>query len=108
MGGANGSRERAPDDKLRDTHHLLNDGDGFREGLNSSYKSADLPDGQITDLAVQPLREKYSASRSTQIKSIYPAILSRERGVSRSSRTLGRDVVDAAASGALVKQRADE
>jgi hypothetical protein len=33
--GANGSRECAPDDKLRDTHH--NDGDGFREGLHPSY-----------------------------------------------------------------------
>src|SRR6266446_3194423 len=32
MGGANGSRECAPDDELRDTHHFLN-GDGFREGL---------------------------------------------------------------------------
>jgi len=35
MGGANGSRECAPDDKLRDTHHLsmraVQD-DGFRKG----------------------------------------------------------------------------
>jgi hypothetical protein len=36
MGGANGSRECAPDDKLRDTHHGPNDGDGFREALNPS------------------------------------------------------------------------
>jgi hypothetical protein len=41
MGGANGSRERAPDDKLRDTHHFLN-GDGFREGLNPSCASNDF------------------------------------------------------------------
>jgi hypothetical protein len=46
MGGANGSRECAPDDKLRDTHHDPNDGDRFREALNSSYDL--LPDGQIT------------------------------------------------------------
>jgi len=36
MGGANGSRECAPDDELRDTHHVRNDGDGFREGLSPS------------------------------------------------------------------------
>jgi hypothetical protein len=41
MGGANGSRECAPDDKLRDTHHVLN-GDGFREGLNPSHTSNDF------------------------------------------------------------------
>jgi hypothetical protein len=35
MGGANGSREGAPDDKLRDTHHVsmyTQQGDGFRKG----------------------------------------------------------------------------
>jgi hypothetical protein len=37
MGGANGSRECAPDDKLRDTHPVLDDGDGFREGLSPFY-----------------------------------------------------------------------
>ncbi len=30
MGGANGSRECAPDDRLRDTHQLK--ADGFRKG----------------------------------------------------------------------------
>jgi hypothetical protein len=39
MGGANGSRECAPDDKLRDTHQLqFAKYDGFREGLNPSYR----------------------------------------------------------------------
>jgi hypothetical protein len=38
MGKANGSRECAPDDELRDTHQLqFIDGDGFREELNPSY-----------------------------------------------------------------------
>jgi len=51
MGGANGSRECAPDDKLRDTHPVLDDGDGFREGLSPFYDLlhvSGLPDGQIT------------------------------------------------------------
>jgi hypothetical protein len=38
MGGANGSRECAPDDKLRDTHQSkLAEMMGFRKGLNPSY-----------------------------------------------------------------------
>ena len=36
---------------------------------------------------VQPLLQKYSASRFTQITSISPAVSSHSRGVSRSSRT---------------------
>src|SRR6266852_1040509 len=48
---------------------------------------------------VQSCRKKEIASRFPQIKSITVAIPSRERGVSRSSRTLVRDAVDAAASG---------
>ncbi len=36
MGGVNGSRECATDDELRDTHHVRNDGDRFRAGLNPS------------------------------------------------------------------------
>jgi hypothetical protein len=37
IGGANGSRQCAPDDRLRDTHHVPKHRDGFREGLNPSY-----------------------------------------------------------------------
>ncbi len=38
MGGANGSRECAPDDKLRDTHQLpFAKMMGFARGLNPSY-----------------------------------------------------------------------
>jgi hypothetical protein len=51
---------------------------------------------------VQSSREKYLASvfQKFVIWSRHPASL--QRGASRSSRTLGRDAVDAAASGAIV------
>jgi hypothetical protein len=38
-----------------DTHHVLNDIDGFGEGLNPSYKPGRLPDGQITESCPAPL-----------------------------------------------------
>ena len=47
--------------------------------------------------AVQPAREKYFAYAVGQISATTRAIPARKRGVSRSSRTLGRDAVDAAA-----------
>src|SRR5882762_4850147 len=43
---------------------------------------------------VQPLLQKYSASRFTQIKSISPAVLS-HRGALRNVINAGRDAVDA-------------
>jgi len=46
---------------------------------------------------VQSFSKKYFASLFPQITSISPVILSHMRGVSRSSRTLVRDAVDAAA-----------
>ena len=49
---------------------------------------------------VQFLPQKYSPFRLPQISSRNPAISSPTRGVSRSSRTLGWDAVDAAVSGA--------
>jgi hypothetical protein len=57
-----------------DTHHVLNDGDGFREGLNPSYASADLPDGQITDSCPAPLRKifRFSANPNQLYKSRHP------------------------------------
>ncbi len=58
----------------------MNAGDGFRKGLNPSCECADLPVGQISDLAVQSLREKYSASPLTQIKSTTPAVPFRQEG----------------------------
>src|ERR1700737_440454 len=49
----------------------------------------DLPDGQISDLAVQPPLQKYSASPVGQIISIASPVSPDERGGSRSSRTRG-------------------
>src|SRR5258708_40055512 len=46
---------------------------------------------------VQSCLQKYSASHLTQITSRTPAVPLLTRGVSRSSRTRGRDAVDAAA-----------
>ena len=80
MGGANGSREYAPDDKLRDTHQFeFAEMMGF-EGLNPSYelraassraqaKSRDpaatkQPDGQITQSLSSPSRKNISLSPS--------------------------------------------
>jgi hypothetical protein len=61
-----------------DTHHV-DDSDGFREGLNPSYDLPDglfdLPDGQISELAVQPHLQKYFASpfgRNSFIDSAIP------------------------------------
>ena len=45
---------------------------------------------------VQSFREKHFASVLTQITGLSPAIPSHQRGVSRSSRTLVRDAMDAA------------
>ncbi len=57
------------------------------------------PDGQITWAirrpSVQPLVKKYSALFLTQITGLSWASRPHERGVSRSSRTLGRDAMDA-------------
>ena len=48
------------------------------------------PDGQINDLAVQPLREKYSASPPTQINSRTPAIPSHTEQLCGSRPAIGR------------------
>jgi hypothetical protein len=62
----------------------------------------DLPDGQITDLPVQPLLQKDSGFRLTQIKSTTPPSRP-ERGAYRDRHgRWARDAVDAAASGARV------
>ena len=61
--GEAGPRECARDDKLRDTHHVLNDSDGFREGLNpscdrcltgKSVKSCLAPFAKIFRFALYP------------------------------------------------------
>jgi hypothetical protein len=69
--------------------------------------TTDLPDGQITDFPVQPLLQKYFPSRLTQITSISTAVSPPEGRIAIVTDA-GWDAVDAAASGALVKQRADE
>jgi hypothetical protein len=55
----------------------------------------DLPDGQISDLAVQPPLQKYSASRVGQIISIAPPVSPDERGGSRVVTNARWDAVDA-------------
>jgi hypothetical protein len=58
---------------------------------------------------VQISAKKYFGFRHPQITSISASILSRLRGVSRSSRTLERDAVDAAVPAyGLISGRADE
>jgi hypothetical protein len=54
----------------------------------------DLPGGQISELAVQPPLQKYSASRLTQIKSISLAIPSQTEGRFAIVTDAGRDAVD--------------
>ncbi|SRR6266851_1089303 len=48
-----------------------------------------LPDGQISDLAVQPRLQKYFCFRAPQITSRTLPSRAHKRGASRSSRTLG-------------------
>ena len=54
------------------------------------------------DLVVQPSCDKIFRFTRRSDRGLHLRALSHERGVSRSSRTLGQDVVDAAASGAHV------
>ncbi len=56
---------------------------------------SDLPDRQFCAPHVKPFSEKYFCLTETKIAPIFLPIPSRVRGVSRSSRTLGRDAVDA-------------
>jgi hypothetical protein len=57
--------------------------------------SEKLPVGQISDLAVQPPRKKYSTLFLPQITGLFDAVSSLTRGRWPSSRTLGWDAVDA-------------
>ena len=56
--------------------------------------SADLPDGQIGELPVQPHLQKYFRFRLTQISSLIRAVPS-HRGALRNVINAGRDAVDA-------------
>jgi hypothetical protein len=64
------------------------------------FRSPILPDGQITCRHVHPRFKKYFPSLSGQITGDVCAVPAQERGVSRPSRTLGRDAVDAGSVGA--------
>ena len=46
----------------------VDEDDGFREGLNPSYRT-DLPDGLFGSLPVQPCLQKHFRSRAPQIRS---------------------------------------
>jgi hypothetical protein len=52
-----------------------------------SVLPANLPDGQISDLPVQPFSQKYFASRFNQISFLIPAIPSHTEGRCAASRT---------------------
>ena len=97
---ANGSRECAPDDRLREAIHL----DARQAWIASSASllamtaMQKLPDGQITSCfpkwLVQPLLQKYFPSHLTQISSLIRTVPSQERGVAHVIN-VGRDAVDA-------------
>jgi hypothetical protein len=111
MGGANGSRECAPDDKLRDTHQFeFAEMMGFRKGLNPSYeprypalrscfvsRASEISRSgrdKTTRRAnhqnpVQTSARKYFAFAVGQITDLTSPVSPDERGGSRSSRTCG-------------------
>jgi hypothetical protein len=71
MGGAAASAEvcRATAESGSDSHHDVDEREGFREALNPSYG---LPDGQISSplqlWRVQPLLQKYFCFSEMQIR----------------------------------------
>src|SRR5712664_1508007 len=65
--------------------------------LVGSQADIDLPDGLSDDFPVQPSLQKYSASRAPPNQNYIHRRPGPQRGVSRTSQTLGRDAVDAAA-----------
>jgi hypothetical protein len=80
-----------------DTHHVLDDSDGFREGLNPSYDL--LPDRQITEFLVHPFSQKYFTSPIGRNTFITHAVSFSQRGAARDRHgRWERDAVDAAAS----------
>jgi hypothetical protein len=71
-----------------------------------SHQKSNLSSNFKLIWVVQSLAKKYSAFSQTQITTISIPVPAHMRGVSRSSRTLGRDAVDAAASGVRWDRRA--
>src|SRR5216684_201540 len=68
----------------------------------------DLPDGRAVENPVQWASKKYFASRIGRNSFMDSCVPPKQRGVSRSSRTLGRDAVDAAAFCARRDRRAGD
>jgi hypothetical protein len=113
MGGANGSRECAPDDKLRDTHQFeFTEMMGFAKGSThpTSYEPRDRAlrscfASRASEISrpgrdkttrranhpkpVQPSAQKYFAFAVGQITDLTSPVSPDERGGSRSSRTCG-------------------
>ena len=111
MGGANGSRECAPDDELRDTHHVRNDGDGFRAGLNPSFcAQICLTDKSLRVLPVclsSPICKNISVFAWPK-SDAYPSRPVPTEGRFAIVTNAGRDAVDARASGAQAVAGRDE
>ncbi len=89
-----------------DTHQLqVGEDDGFREGLNPSYRT-DLPVGRIVDRAVESLLQKYFASPVGQIISTNSRHPTPPEGRIMIVRNAGWNAVDAAAFCARWDRRA--
>jgi hypothetical protein len=94
---------RFPDPRLdkflaRKIHTVPSTGGTYRDrerDIAGIRKSTDLPDGQISELVVQPHLQKYFPSRQTQIKSISPAVPPHTEGRIMIVANAGRDAVDA-------------
>jgi hypothetical protein len=72
---------------------------GFAKGSTHPGCPSILPDGQISELPVQPHLQKYFPSLLTQISSLSRAVLFRQEGRLAIVTDVGQDAVDAAASG---------
>ena len=76
--------------------------------LSDRGSAPDLPDGRALEKPVQWADQKYFAFPFGRNIFMDSAVPPKQRGVSRSSRTLGRDAVDAAASCARGDRRAGD
>jgi hypothetical protein len=94
--------------RCRERAHLTGESNCVHPGddIGAKVLPGRPPDGQISQVCVQPLLQKYFCFLRGQITCLFLAIPSRERGRWPSSRTLGWDAVDAAASGAWRDRRA--
>ena len=100
---ASAEARRAKEGSGSDTHHVVDDRDGFREALKPTYDllpggQFDLPDGQISDppviLPVQPHLQKYFCFSEMKIK-LYDSPSRPTEGRHAIVTAAGRDAVDA-------------